>query len=150
MTMGTHTQILYHIVFGTYKRKPTMTLQNKHRLYSYINELLKNKNCHLYRINGIENHFHVLTHIHPTISLATLVKDIKLASSAFIKETGIFPHFEGWQEGYGAFTVSYRSKDRLIDYIINQEKHHNRITFQEEYIQLLEEFQVKFDPNYLL
>jgi len=50
LIMSTHTQILYHIVFGTYKRKPTMTLKNKHRLYSYINELLKNKNCHLYRI----------------------------------------------------------------------------------------------------
>jgi len=127
-----------------------MLLDNKRRLYAYMNGFLKNKNCHLYRINGMEDHLHILTHIHPTIALATLVKDIKLASIDFIKAEGIFPNFEGWQDGYGAFTVSHRDKDQLINYIKNQEEHHKKENFYDEYKRLIEEEGIEFDPKYLL
>jgi REP element-mobilizing transposase RayT len=124
-----------------------MVLENKRRLYAFMNGVLKNKNCHLYRINGMEDHLHILTHIHPTISL---VKDIKLASIDFIKSEGIFPDFNGWQDGYGAYTVSYRDKDRPINYIKNQEEHHKKEDFLDEYKRLLEEHGIEFDPKYLL
>ena len=148
--MSIHTQLIYHIVYGTYKRQPTMVLENKRRLYFYMNVFLKNKNRHLYRINGMEDHLHILTHIHPTIALATLVKDIKLASIDFIKNEGIFPDFEGWQDGYGAFTVSNRDKDLLINYIKNQDEHHKKESFLDEYKRLIEEHGIEFDPKYLL
>jgi REP element-mobilizing transposase RayT len=148
--MSTHTQLIYHIVYSTYNREQTIALENKRRLYAFMNGILKNKNCHLYRINGMEDHLHILTHIHPTISLASLVKDIKLASIDFIKSEGIFPDFNGWQDGYGAYTVFYRDKDQLINYIKNQEKHHKKEYFFDEYKRLLEEHGIEFDPKYLL
>jgi REP element-mobilizing transposase RayT len=78
-----------------------MIQQTKRKLYAFMNGILKNKNCHLYRINSMEDHLHILTHIHPSISLASLVKDIKLASIDFIKSKGIFTDLGGWQDGYG-------------------------------------------------
>ena len=116
----------------------------------YISGILENKNCHLYQINGVEDHLHILTHIHPSVSLADLIKDIKLASTKFIKEKNIFPDFKGWQDGYGAFTYSLDRKDVLINYIRNQEEHHKVKTFHEEYIELLKENHIDYDEKYLL
>ncbi|MFA6923286.1 MAG: IS200/IS605 family transposase [Bacteroidales bacterium] len=148
--MSTYTQILYQIVFSTYSRERTLNENNRELLFKYIYGILKNKNCHLYRINGIEDHLHIVTHIHPTIATANLIKDIKLASSSWIKENKIFKHFNGWQEGYGAFTYSIKEKDKLIEYVKNQQNHHKTKTFKEEFIDLLKEHGVEFDEKYLL
>ena len=147
--MSTYTQILYQIVFSTKNREKTMIVSGQEKLYGYITGVLKNKNCHLYRINGIEDHIHIATHIHPSISLAQLIKDIKLAADDFIKTGGIFPAFTGWQVGYGAFTYSISAKEDLIKYIIDQKEHHKKITFIEEYIKLLKEHNIEFDERYL-
>ena len=104
----------------------------------------------MYRINGVEDHIHIITHLHPTVSLSSLVKDIKLGSSEFIKENRIFPQFRGWQDGYGGFTYSIKEKDRLIEYVKNQEEHHRTVSFKEEYIALLEEHDIQFEEKYLL
>jgi REP element-mobilizing transposase RayT len=109
-----------------------------------------NKNCHLYRIGGVSDHLHIITHLHPALALATLVKDIKVASSEHIKTHNLFPHFNGWQVGYGGFTYAYKDKDRLINYVKNQEKHHNEITYREELIGLLKEHEIEFDERYFL
>jgi len=148
--MSTYTQLIYHIIFATKNRENTIVISEKKRLLAFIHQLLTNKNCHLYRINCVEDHIHILTHIHTTVSIANLVKDIKLASDDFIKEEGIFPKFKGWQDGYGAFSETIKAKDRLITYIKNQEEHHKKVTFFEEYQALLEEYEIKFDPKYLL
>tara|TARA_R100001143_G_C3361009_1_gene135770 strand:- start:11081 stop:11524 length:444 start_codon:yes stop_codon:yes gene_type:complete len=137
--MNSYTQLLYHIIFGTKYRRPTLIKSDRLILYKYISGLLKKKRCHLYRINGVEDHIHILTHVHPTIPLSTLVKDIKLASHSFIKQQGILPGFKGWQKGYGAFTVHNNDKHRVIAYIKNQEAHHGRITWDEEMGKLYEE-----------
>ena len=104
--MSTYTQLLYQIVFSTKNREHTLLNSSCEELYRYIWGILKNKNCHLYRIGGISDHIHIITHIHPSVSLATLVKDIKLASSEFIKSQKLFPDFRGWQNGYGGFIYS--------------------------------------------
>ena len=148
--MSTHTQILYHIVFATKYRKPTIEKSQKKRLFAYIFQLLTNKKCHLYRINGVEDHIHILTHIHPTISISALVKDIKVSTSIFLKKELIFKNFDGWQEGYGAFSEAIKSIDRLINYIKNQEKHHEKKSFFDEYKALLEEHEIVFDEKFLL
>ena len=75
--MSTYTQIIYQIVFGTKFRENTLTKNNRENLFKYISGLLKNKKCHLYRINGVEDQLHIVTHLHPTIALSSLVKDIK-------------------------------------------------------------------------
>jgi len=148
--MSTHTQILYHIVFATKNREPTIEKSQKKRLFAYIFHLLTNKKCHLYRINGVEDHVHILTHIHPTIAVSALVKDIKISTGVFIKKELLFKNFNGWQEGYGAFSEAIKSKDRLIDYIKNQERHHEMTSFFDEYKLLLEEHQIVFEERFLL
>ena len=104
----------------------------------------------MYIINGVEDHIHIVTHLHPTVSLSSLVKDIKLASSIYIKENNLFKDFINWQEGYGAFTYSIKEKDRLIEYVKNQEEHHRKKSFREEYVKLLGEHGIEFDEKYLL
>jgi putative transposase len=147
--MSTYTQILYQIVFSTKYRKPTLIKESRSELFKYIWGILKNKKCHLYRINGVEDHIHIVTHVHPMVAPALLVKDIKLASSDYIKEKELFPDFGGWQDGYAAFTYSFSAKDNLIKYVKNQEEHHRIKTFKEELIALLEEHGVEFDEKYL-
>jgi len=147
--MSTYTQILYQIVFATKDRIPVMKKERRTELFKYIWGILENKKCHLYRINGVEDHLHILTHLHPTVAIADLVKDIKIATSKYIKENNLFPDFTAWQDGYGAFTYSIDAKDTLIDYIKNQEEHHFKMTFLEEYIQLLKEHGIEFDQKYL-
>ncbi len=148
--MSTYTQILYQIVFSTKNRAPILIVDQRKELFKYIAGILENKKCHLYQINGVDDHLHILTHLHPSIALSDLVKDIKLASTKFIKEKGIFPDFSGWQDGYGAFTYSVDRKDILINYIKNQEEHHRTKTFREEYIALLTEHGVSYEEKYLL
>jgi len=148
--MSTYTQILYQIVFSTRKRETTLSAYSREEIFKYMSGVLENKKCHLYRIGGVSDHLHILTHIHPTVSLASLVKDIKLASTEHIKNKNLFPDFSGWQEGYAAFTYAFKDKNRLIEYIKNQEAHHCIKTFKEELIDLLIEHGIEFDEKYLL
>lgn len=101
-------------------------------------------------MGGVSDHLHIVTHLHPSIALASLIKDIKLASTEHIKAKNLFPAFAGWQDGYGAFTYSIKEKDRLIEYVKHQEEHHKTKTFREEYIELLKEHGIEFDEKYLL
>ncbi len=148
--MSTYTQSLYQIVFSTKDREKTLTKDNREELFRYIWSILKNQKCHLYRIGGVEDHIHIVTHIHPAVAVSSLVKDIKLASSDYIKKQNLFPDFKAWQVGYGSFTYSFSDKDRLIEYVKNQETHHHKKAFREELIELLNEHQVEFDEKYLL
>jgi len=110
--------------------------------------IVKNKNSHLYRINGIENHLHILTDLHPSIALSDFVREIKVSTSMWMKECGYFPSFVGWADGYGAFSCSYMDIGRLVDYIKNQGEHHRKRTFEEEYRSLLIESGIKIDERY--
>lgn len=148
--MSTYTQILYQIVFSTKDREHRLTNDNRKELFKYIWGILKNQKCYLYQIGGVADHIHIVTHLHPSVALASLIKDIKLASSQQIKENGLFKEFNGWQDGYGAFTYSFNDKDRLIEYVKNQEEHHKHKTYKEELIELLNEHGVVFDEKYLL
>jgi putative transposase len=149
-SMSTFTQILYQIVFSTKKGERTMNYENSEKLYHYIWGVLKNKNCKLYQLNGTEDHLHILTHIHPSVSLSSLVKDIKISSSLYIKQEKLFPYFSSWQEGYGAFTYHINQKEVLLNYIKGQRDHHHKKTFKEELIELLKEHGIEFDEKYLL
>jgi putative transposase len=148
--MSTYTQILYQIVFSTKNREHSLTIDHQVDLYKYIWGILKNKNCHLYRIGGVTDHIHIVTHLHPSISLASLVKDLKIASADHINTCRLFQNFRGWQDGYGAFTYSFKDKNHLIEYAKNQEQHHKTRTFREELIELLNEHEIEFNEKYLL
>jgi putative transposase len=147
--MSTFTKIYYHIIFSTKQRRPFLVKEGRPDLYRYIWGLLKNKQCHLYRINGTEDHIHILCSLHPSISLAELVKTIKVATSLWIKEKKLFWGFDQWQTGYGAFTCSHNEKNSIIEYIKNQEEHHKKFSFIDEYKRLLDESAVKYEDTFL-
>ncbi|QCX53427.1 IS200/IS605 family transposase [Elizabethkingia sp. JS20170427COW] len=125
-------QILYHLVFRTKYSIPALDLEHSEKLYRYIWGIIKNKNCKLFQINGIEDHIHLLTDLHPSIALADFVKDIKVASSLWLKESGDFPNFVGWGKGYCALTYAYKEKEVIMRYIKNQRIHHHKESFKEE------------------
>ena len=147
--MSTYTQILYQIVFSTKNREKVLLEENRPKLFNYIWGVIKNNKCHLYRINGVEDHIHILIYLHPSVSLSNLVKDIKVSSSRMIKEEKLFHKFESWQIGYGAFTYSISAKKNLERYIANQKEHHKKLSFEDEYKNLLKELEVDFEEKYL-
>ncbi|MCX6254895.1 MAG: transposase [Bacteroidia bacterium] len=146
--MSSYRQLLYHLVFRTKDSLSTIKQDHVDQLYAYISGIIKHKNSHLYQINGIENHLHILTDLHPSIALADFMREVKVSSSLWMKSSDLFPAFNGWAEGYGSFTCSYMDIGRLIDYIKNQKEHHREKTFEEEYRILLLESGIKLDEKF--
>ena len=146
--MSSYRQHLYHLVFRTKHSMPTIKQDHVHELYAYITGIVKNMNSHLYRINGVENHLHILTDMHPSIAPADFMREIKASSSLRMKKSTLFPLFFGWEEGYGSFTCSYKDLSNLVEYIKSQEEHHKKVTFEEEYLKILLESGITPDEKY--
>ena len=146
--MSSYRQHLYHIVFRTKDSLPTIRQDHVNELYAYITGIIKNKNSHLYRINGVENHLHILTDMNPALAPKDFVKDIMVATSIWIKNSNSFPAFKGWAAGYGFFTCSFMDINRLIEYIKNQQEHHKKVSFEEEYRTLLLEYGITPDEKF--
>jgi len=146
--MSSYRQLLYHIVFRTHGSQPTIKQEHVSQLYAYVTGIIKNKDSHLYRINGVENHIHILTDLHPSIALADFMREIKASTSMWMKNSGHFPSFKGWAEGYGSFTCSYMDLGNLIEYVKKQQEHHSKKSFEDEYRLLLMESGIKFDEKY--
>ncbi len=147
--MSTYTPVLYHMVCSTKDREPCLAAERRPDLFRDIWGIIRKHNSQLYRINGLQDHIHILSSLHPTVALSDFIKDIKLGSSSWIKGSGAFPQFRHWQDGYGAFTVSWSERNALIEYIKNQEEHHRRRSFLEEYRALLKEAGIDFEERYL-
>ncbi len=146
--MSSYRQILYHLIFRTKNSQDTLVPEHSRELYAYLMGVIKNKNCFLYRINGIENHIHILSDLHPSIALADFMCDIKASSSLWLKQSGKFPNFEGWADGYAALTYSWRDKAMIVNYIKNQQEHHKKESFKDELRRLLNEHGIEIDEKY--
>jgi putative transposase len=146
--MSSYHQILYHIVFRTKESLDTLNQEHSRELYYYILGILKNKKCFLYRINGTENHLHLLCDLHPSLALADFMRDIKTSTSIWLKQSGKFTKFEGWAEGYAALTYSWKDKDTIVNYIKNQQEHHKKESFMEELRRLLQEQGIEINGEY--
>lgn len=121
----------------------------REELHRFIAGIVKNRGQKLFAVFAMPDHIHMLVSISPTILISELVRDIKAGSSKFINEKG-WPHGKfNWQEGYGAFSYSKSHVDSVVKYILNQEEHHKRKTFKEEYLELLQKFDIHYDPKYL-
>lgn len=141
---------IYHIVINTHNRQMTLPLESCDELYRYIARVIQNKQSILYAIGGIENHIHLLVNLHPSVPLADLVRDIKLASSQWMKrQPSLFPKFVGWGKEYGAFSYALRDRDMVASYIAKQREHHNRETFEQEYQKHIERAGLEWN-NYRL
>ena len=148
--MSTYTQFLYQLVFGSEGHLLFISSKNQDVLFGYIAGILKKKSCHSYIVGGASNHIHIITHIHPAICPAYLIKDIKEACHAMIlRERTLFHNFPGWQVGYSGFIYHISSKASLISYVKNQTEHHKTISFKDELIRLLKENDVDYKEEYL-
>jgi len=147
---GTFHQIYIQIVFGTKGREYSLLFHKKINLHKYITGIVQNKNCKMICINSVPDHLHFLMGMHPAVCVSDLVKDIKLATSELIKSEKWVPGKFYWQRGFGAFSYSRKDIKRVCEYIEAQEEHHKRTTFREEYEAMLKEFEVEFNPKYLL
>ena len=148
--MNSYRQILYHIVFCTHDRQNIIPLEHHEELSKYIWGVIKNRNGVLYRINGTENHIHILSDLHPSIALANFIKEIKTASNLWMKSTRNFQNFSSWAAGYCALTYAYRDKEMIVNYIKNQKEHHKKQTFEDELRALLKEHGIEWDEKYLI
>ena len=146
---NTFTQIYYHVVFSTKERRRVLFSERREDLYSYIWGIHRNLGCRLHRIGGVEDHVHILVSIPTTLSMADYVKEVKTGATKWIKSENVFPDFTGWQDGYGAFSVSRDHKEELAEYIKNQAEHHKTVSFLDEYKRLLLEAGIPFDEKYL-
>ena len=146
---NTYTQIHIQAVFSVQNRNCIITQIWKDDLYKYISGIIRNNGHKLLSINGMPDHIHLLIGLRPTQSISDLLQDIKGNSSKWINEKHLVTGKFSWQEGYGAF--SYRKEDIpvLIKYIDNQERHHQRKSFKEEYLDLLKEFEIEYDDKYV-
>jgi REP element-mobilizing transposase RayT len=148
--MSTYTQFLCQLVFGSKDHNPFLSSRKREVLFAYIAGILKKKSCHSYIVGGAVNHIHIITHIHPAVCPASLIKDIKEATHAIIcRERSLFPYFPGWQVGYSGFIYHISSKQALIRYVMDQEEHHKKVSFKDEIINLLKDNEVDFKENYL-
>jgi len=147
--MTTYTQILYHIVFSTQLRRRTLkNAENRQKLFKYWSGIISKRKSKAIIINGVEDHVHLLVNLNPATSLSSLVKEIKNAGTTFIKEEKLFPSFNHWQNGYGAFTCSNRALPRVVAYIKNQEAHHAAKTSKVELRVMLKENEIEYDEKY--
>ena len=147
-TMSAYRQILYHIVFRTKASEKTITQNHFNQLKNYLDGIIKNKKCVSFQINGMEEHIHILSDLHPSIALADYIKDIKIASSIWMKASGYFPYFRGWGIKYCALTYAYKERDILIRYIKNQQEHHKKESFRDEIRRFFKEEGIDMDERW--
>ena len=146
---NTYSQLYIHIVFAVKGRANVISGKWKDELYRYITGIIANDGQKLIAINGMPDHIHILIGLKPTIALSGLVRDIKASSSKFINaQKWIAGKFE-WQHGFGAFSYSHSQLTNVINYIQNQEEHHKKRTFREEYLEFLEAYNVDFKEEFI-
>lgn len=146
---NTYTQIHIQFIFAVKYRKGVILASWKDELYKYLTGIVQNNKHKMISINGMPDHIHLLAGIRPSQSILDLMKDLKGSSSKWINEKKFIKERFEWQEGYGAFSYGKSQVKNVISYIENQEKHHKRKSFKEEYLDFLKKFDVEFDDKYL-
>ena len=143
------TQLYVHIVFSVKGRKNTLLPESKESLHKYITAIVQKRNVKMMAINSTSDHIHIFLSIRPDTAISEIVRDIKHSSSNFINEKKWTIERFQWQDGYGAFSYSHSQISSVVKYILNQEEHHRKKTFKEEYIELLKLFNINYDEKYL-
>ena len=141
-------KLFIHIIFHIHSTSCPIKEDVGPKLYAYMGGILKDNHSQPILINGVEDHIHILSDLHPSIALADYVRDIKRATSGWLAASELFPDFKGWAEGYGAFTYTWRDREKIINYIRNQREHHKSYSYEDEYRRLLKEFDIKIDERF--
>jgi REP element-mobilizing transposase RayT len=146
---NTYSQIYLHVIFAVEGRQNLISPQHNDELQKFITGIVSAQKQKLIAVNNMPDHVHILIGLQPDMALSDLVGDIKAGSSAFIKRTRWVAGRFSWQEGFGAFSYSRSQLDAVIRYIQNQQKHHAKKSFRQEYVELLEKFEVDYDKRYI-
>jgi putative transposase len=145
---NTYTQIYVQIVFAVQGRQNLIPRQHNDELQKYMTGIISGQGQKVIAINNMPDHFHILVGQTPNVALSDLVRGIKAGSSGFINDRRWALGRFSWQEGFGAFSYAHSQLDAVIRYIQNQQEHHRRTTFQEEYLEFLKRFNVPHDERY--
>jgi REP element-mobilizing transposase RayT len=146
---NTYTQIHIQTVFAVKNRKGLINSEWKDELFKYITGIIQSYNHKVLQINGMPDHIHILFGMRPTQSLSDLMKQVKQDSSKWINKKGFVKTSFSWQAGYGAFSYASSDISNVINYIKNQEQHHKTKTFADEYLNLLQDFNIDYDDRYI-
>jgi len=146
---STYCSLIYHIVYSTKERRPWIDAPIRQRLYDYMGGTVREHGGVLIAVNGTEDHVHLLMGLKQTITVADAVKAVKANSSRWVHQTFRDYRDFSWQGGYGAFTVSYSQRKGVEEYIANQQIHHSKATFQQEFLILLKKHHVEYDEKYI-
>lgn len=146
---GTYSQIYIQVVFAVKGRQNLLQEEWRNDVFKYMSGIIKNKGQKPIIVNGVTDHVHVFVGLKPSMALADLVRDVKNNSTNFINDHSWIQGKFNWQEGYGAFSYSHSQISNVYKYILNQETHHHKQTFQEEYKDFLKKFEVEHDVKYL-
>jgi len=149
MKPGVFTQLYIHIVFSPKYRERLLIKEIRSRVFSYISGIISNRGHKSMIVNGMPDHVHILIGQNPDDKISDLVRAIKKDSSAFINDNNLLRGKFHWQDGYGAFSYSRSQLDSIYNYIANQELHHKKRTFREEYKELLKKFSISCEEKYL-
>jgi len=146
---NTFSQIYLQFVFAVKNRQCLISSEHKEELHKYVTALVQNRKAKMLAVNCMPDHIHLFVGFKPTILISDFVKEIKVESNEFVNSKNWIKGKFSWQEGYGVFSYSHSHIDAVIKYILNQELHHRKNTFKEEYLNLLEKFEVPFEEKYL-
>jgi REP element-mobilizing transposase RayT len=146
---GAYTQLYIQVVFAVKGRENLIAKTWKDELHKYISGIITNKEQKSIIVNGMPDHIHAFIGLKPSMKISDLVRDIKNNSSNFINEKRFVRGKFSWQEGYGAFSYSHSHIEHVYNYILNQEEHHKKRSFREEYLELLNRFEIEYNEKYL-
>lgn len=149
MKPGTFTQLYVQLVFAVNNREALLHKNIRNRVFEYISGIISEMKHKSIIVNGVSNHVHILLGLNPSKSISDTVHGIKRSTSLFINNEKLCLGKFAWQEGYGAFSYSRSQLEDVYEYILNQEKHHQKKTFRDEYIQFLKKFEIEFDEKFL-
>jgi putative transposase len=146
---GTYSQIYIQVVFAVKGRQNLLQKEWRDEVFKYMSGIIKNKGQKSIIVNGVSDHVHAFIGLKPSMALSNLVRDVKNNSTNFINDHAWIREKFSWQEGYGAFSYSYSQIENVHNYILNQETHHSKQTFQEEYMDFLKKFEIDHDVKFL-
>ena len=146
---NTYTQLYAQIIFSPKGRQNLINKEIKNNIYKYMIGIIKNKKQKPIIINGMPDHVHIFIGFSPDIAISDLVRDIKSNTTTFINDQKLIRGDFAWQRGFGAFTYSKSQMHKIVNYIKNQEEHHRKKTFKEEYMEFLDRFGVNYENKYL-
>ena len=146
---NTYHQVYIQVVFAVKYREAVIANEWKSILFGVIGNLINETGCKTIIVNGVEDHVHCFLGLKPTVSISELMKTVKAKSSKYINDHNLTKSRFEWQEGYGAFSYSHSQIGTVYKYILNQEEHHKKQIFKEEYLEFLDKFEVPFDERYI-